>query len=145
MRNNIQANKSVIHEFIDLIWNKNEFDKIDNYLTIDYEDHSLLASLAPNKEGTLFWITATGKSFKHETIIDDMVGEGDKVMLKITMNLKHIGIWRDIEPTNLVFSVNGFRYYHLENGKIKHHWALIDGNAIENQLKNVHNSCKITD
>lgn len=142
-KSNIETNKSIVREFIDVIWNKNRLTDIENYLSADYVDHSLLPTLSPNKEGTLFWITATGKSFEHETMIGDMVCEDDKVMLKITMKLKHIGVWRDIKPTHLEFSINGFRFYRMEEGKIKEHWALIDGNAIENRLKNTNNSCKV--
>lgn len=143
LQNRTVTNKSIISEFIEVIWNENQLDKIDGYLTNDYEDHSLLPSLPPNKEGTLIWINATGKSFKHKTIIDDMVCEDDKVVLKITMRLKHIGVWRNIHPTQLEFSVGGFRYYKLKDGKIKAHWALIDGNAIEHHLKDKNSSCNV--
>lgn len=144
-KNSIETNKSIVREFIEVIWNKNRLVEIENYLSEDYLDHSLLPTLPPNKEGTLLWIKATGKSFEHETIINDMVCEDDKVMLKISMKLKHIGVWRDIAPTHLELYINGFRYYKMQNGKIKEHWALINGNAIENQLKNTHNSCKIVE
>jgi predicted ester cyclase len=64
-------------------------------------------------------------------------------MLKLRMQLKHIGLWRDIEPTNLEISTIGYRYYKLEAGKITEHWSLLDGNAIENQLKSCQHGCKI--
>jgi predicted SnoaL-like aldol condensation-catalyzing enzyme len=136
-------NSIIVTNFIEEIWNQNQFDKMNNYLSDDFIDHSLLPSLPPNKQGMKLWIGATGKSFEHKTIIDDMVCEQNKVMIKISMQMKHIGVWRDIEPTHLDISTVGFRYFQLANGKINAHWALIDGNAIEQQLKDSSAGCKI--
>lgn len=125
------------------IWNRNCFDKIDHYISEDFKDHSLPPSLPADKEGMRLWIIGTGRSFEHKTIIEAMVAEEDQVMLKIRMMLKHIGTWRDIEPTHLEISAVGYRYFKLSGGKIMEHWSLLDGNSIENQLKEASHGCKI--
>lgn len=89
------------------------------------------------------WITGTGMSFDHRTVIEDQVTEGDKSMIKFRMFLKHIGKWRGIAPTSLELSTVGYRYFKLDEGKISEHWALLDGNSIENQLKESALGCKI--
>ena len=136
-------NKLIVLNFIEEIWNQNHFDKIDNYISADFIDHSLPLTLPADKEGMKLWIIATGNSFKHKTIIEDILGEGDRVMLKIRMQLKHIGVWRAIEPTHFDISTVGYRYYKLKDEKIVEHWSLIDGNSIENQLKEARHGCKI--
>jgi predicted SnoaL-like aldol condensation-catalyzing enzyme len=136
-------NKSIVTNFIKEIWNQNQFDKIENYISSDFIDHSLPPIFPPNKDGLIRWITATGSSFEHKTIIDDIVCEDNKVMLKIKMQLKHIGVWRDLVPTHSEISTVGYRYYKLANGKITEHWGLLDGNSIENQLKDAQRGCKI--
>jgi len=136
-------NRSIVTNFIEEIWNQNQFEKIDNYIAYEFIDHSLPPALPPNKEGMKLWIIEVGRSFEHTTLIDDMVCEEDKVMLKIRMQLKHIGIWRDIEPTYSEISTVGYRCYKLAEGKIIAHWALLDGNAIENQLKEAQHGCKV--
>jgi len=137
------VNSSIVKNFIEDIWNQNQFEKLDDYLSSNFIDHSLPPNLPADKEGMTQWINATGKSFEHTTVIDDMVCEGDKVMLKIHMVLKHIGVWRGIEPTHFEISAVGYRYYRLKEGKITEHWSLLDGNAIENQLKDTQHGCKI--
>lgn len=137
------TNKSIVTNFIEEIWNSNQFEKIDNYISADFIDHSLPPNLPANKDGMKLWIIGTGKSFEHKTIIDDIICEDNKVMLKMRMQMKHIGIWRDIEPTHFEITTIGYRYYKLDNGKIIEHWALIDGNSIENQLKEASKGCKI--
>ena len=139
------ANKSIVTNFIEEIWNLNQFEKIDNYISVDFVDHSLPPALPANKVGMKLWINGTGKSFEHKTIIDDIVCEDNKVVLKIRMQLKHIGVWRDIEPTHLKLSTVGYRYFKIADGKIIEHWALLDGNSIENQLKECIQGCKFQD
>ncbi len=137
------ANKTIVSNFIEEIWNQNQLERIDNYVSADFIDHSLPPSLPANKEGMKLWIMGTGKSFEHKTIIDDIVCEDNKVMLKMRMQLKHIGVWRDIEPTHFEISTVGYRYYQLADGKIVEHWSLLDGNSIENQLKEAKHGCKV--
>lgn len=136
-------NKTIITNFIEDIWNKNQFDKIGQYISPNFIDHSLPPNLPADKEGMKRWIIGTGKSFEHTTIIEDMVCENNKVMLKFKMHMKHIGAWRGIEPTCYEVSTVGYRYYQLTNGKITEHWALLDGNSIENQLRHAATGCKI--
>jgi len=72
-----------------------------------------------------------------------MVCEDNSVMIKIRMQLKHIGEWRGIESTGATIDTIGYRYFKLADNKIIEHWALIDGNRIENQLKQTNHGCKI--
>ena len=136
-------NKSIVTGFIEQIWNQNQFEKIDHYISADFIDYSLPPSWPANKEGMKLWIIGTGKSFEHKTIIDDIVCEDNKAILKIRMQMKHIGVWRDIEATHSEISTVGYRYFKLADGKIIEHWALIDGNSIENQLKEAIKGYKI--
>ncbi|HYF69666.1 MAG TPA: ester cyclase [Ohtaekwangia sp.] len=135
--------KSIVTNFIEDIWNKNQFDLIDDYIHPEFIDNSLPASLPSNKEGMKQWILTTGKSFQHKTLIEDLVCENNKVMLKIKIQMKHIGVWRGIEPTYKEISTGGYRLYKISDQKIIEHWALIDGNAIENQLISVQHGCEI--
>jgi predicted SnoaL-like aldol condensation-catalyzing enzyme len=139
----IELNKTIVANFIEEIWNQNQFDKIDNYMSANFVDHSLPPTLPPNAEGMKLWIIGTGQSFEHKTIIDEIVCEEDKVMLKMRMQLKHIGVWRAIEPTHFEISTVGYRYYKIKDSKIVEHWSLLDGNSIENQLKEAAHGCKI--
>ncbi|WPP49949.1 ester cyclase [Catalinimonas niigatensis] len=138
-------NSILIQNFIDQIWNTRAFEKLESFLHSDFKDHSLPPMLPTDKEGTKKWIINTGISFEHNTVIEDQVTEKDKSIVKIKMNLKHIGIWRDIEPTGINLHTIGYRYFKLKGGKIIEHWALIDGQAIENQLKDASHACKIAE
>ncbi|MGN6647971.1 MAG: ester cyclase [Cytophaga sp.] len=138
-------NSKIVSGFIEQIWNKRNFEKSAEYIHPDFKDHSLPTSLAPNVEGMKQWILNTGTSFEHQTIIEDQITEGDKSVVKIKMVMKHIGRWRGLEPTGIELTTVGYRYYKLQAGKIIEHWALIDGQALENQIMNASKGCKIAE
>lgn len=136
-------NLNIVTDFIEQIWNKRDFDKLDNFLHPNFKDHSLPPALPADKKGLKKWVMGTGISFDHNTIIEDHVSEGDKCILKISMNLKHIGTWHDIEATGVELHTSGYRYFKLKDERIIEHWALIDGQTIENELTKAAHGCKI--
>lgn len=138
-------NSFTVQQFIEQIWNKKSFELLDQFLHPAFTDHSLVPKISPNKEGLKKWINATSMSFDHETIIEDQVKEGDQIMVRIKMKLKHIGAWRGIEPTGIELYTNGYRHFKIKDDKIIEHWALIDGERIENQLKEASQGCKIAE
>jgi predicted ester cyclase len=73
--------------------------------------------------------------FEHHTIIDEQVTEPGKSILKVRMQLRHIGEWRGIPATGQEAAAVGYRCFHFEEGRIIEYWALIDGNDVENQLR----------
>lgn len=141
--NKLENNRNLIINFIDVIWNKREFDELNNFIHQDYVDHSLPPNLPANVDGLKLWIAGTGKSFEHISIIEEHVTEGNKSIIKFRMILKHIGPWRDIEPTGAQISTIGYRAFRIAEAKIIEHWALLDGNSIENQLRESLHGCKI--
>ncbi|HEY1019649.1 MAG TPA: ester cyclase [Sediminibacterium sp.] len=138
-------NSILVQHFIEQIWNQEAFDMLDSFLHPDFKDHSLLPTLSPDKEGIKKWISATGISFEHNTTIENQVTEGDQSMIRIKMKLKHIGVWRGIEPTGIEVEAVGYRCFKIKNDKIIEHWGLIDGQSIENQLKEASHGCKVAE
>ncbi|GAB3266253.1 hypothetical protein GCM10027347_34140 [Larkinella harenae] len=136
-------NHALITEFIGQIWNENRFEALDTFLHPDFVDHSLPATLAANREGLKQWILATGQAFEHKTVIEEIVAQGDTCILKFRMNVRHIGAWRGIEPIGTEATAIGYRCFKVRDGKISQHWALLDGNSLENQLRDSAHGCKI--
>lgn len=139
----IEKNRNLIIGFINNIWNDNQFEEIDNYLHPSFTDHSLPPDLTADKTGLIAWITGTGKAFTHYSVIEQQVTDAERSMIKFSMHLKHIGIWRGLQPTGIDIVAVGYRCFGIQDGKIIAHWGLVDGNAIENQIKEATHGCKI--
>ena len=143
MTTSFNATQQLVAGFIRDIWNERRFDRLEQYLHPAFTDHSLPPALAPDVQGLEQWVRLTGQSFEHRTMIDEQVTEPGKSILKIRMDLRHIGEWRGIAATGREIMAVGYRCFLVEEGRIIEHWALIDGNAIENQLRETAQGCKV--
>lgn len=136
-------NKELIAHFIDRVWNRQDWSLLDHFLHPAYQDHSLPAALPANKEGLQKWIMATSASFQHTTIIEDQVTEDDKCVVKIRMEMTHVGDWRGIAPAGREVKTSGYRLYKCLDGKIREAWALVDGQTLESQLTGQTHVCAV--
>ena len=141
--NTLLETSALVADFIENSWNENRLDALKNYLHPNFIDHSLPAGFPPDQEGLKRWIVATSNAFEHKTVIEEQVTEGDSCIIKFRMIVRQIGVWRDIEPVGAEATVVGYRCFKLKDGKISEHWALLDGNSLENQLRNSTHGCKI--
>ncbi|WP_338875183.1 ester cyclase [Spirosoma sp. SC4-14] len=138
--------KQLAINFIEEVWNQQQYGKLDTYLHADYVDHSLPTVLPADRRGLLTWIQATSQSFSHQTVIEDQVAEDNKTILKVKMIMTHIGLWRGIEATGAQVSTTGYRFYRMAENRIIEHWAAIDGTGLEAQLRQkLNEGCKIPD
>lgn len=133
----------IVRNFIATIWNNRNVEELDRFLHPDYVDYSLPPFLTPNAAGLRNWILATSTSFEHTTIIDDQVSEQTTSIIRISMEMKHIGVWRDIPATGRTVITRGYRQFRIADGKIIGHWGLVDGTALENQLRDTTHGCRV--
>lgn len=124
-----------VAKYLDTVWNRRDFERMDEFLHPDFVDHSLPSALPTSKVGTQKWIEMTGVSFEHKTRVDVIVNEGPWVAVKLRMELKHIGTWREWDATFAEIETVGYRFFRVQGQKILEHWALLDAGGIETQLK----------
>jgi predicted ester cyclase len=69
----------------------------------------------------------------HATI-DDLIGEGDKVVGRVTLSGTHRGPFAGAAPTNKRVSWTSIRVWRFENGKVVESWAMQDRLGLLTQL-----------
>lgn len=136
-------NRQIVADFIEEVWNKQRLEKVEEFLHPDFRDYSLPLSFAPDRTGLVAWVAATSSAFEHRTTIEEQITEGDKSVVRITMTLKHIGLWREIPATGITATAPGYRLFRLADGKIVEHRGAIDGAAIESQLRGDAHGCAL--
>ena len=136
-------NSKTITNFIEQIWNQQNFDRLEDFLHPDFMDHSLPPGAQNGAEGLKSWIIATSQSFQHKTIVEDVVADVEKCVVRIRFDLIHFGTWRGMEATGERVNTNGFRMFRLKDGKIIEHWGLLNAQLIENGLKKTAKGCVV--
>lgn len=65
---------------------------------------------------------------------DDIIAEGDKVLVRFTWRGTHKNDFMGIPPTGRTIAVPGMIEYRVANGKIAEHWLQVDNAALMQQL-----------
>lgn len=66
--------------------------------------------------------------------LDDVVAEGGKVAVRLTIRGTHAGDLAGIAPTGRRVEVGVMDLFHLRGGKLSEHWALFDNLGMLRQL-----------
>lgn len=139
----MKSNKEIVQAYIESVWNLRQVDRIDEFVDSNYRDYSFLPAIPPTIDGLKTWIENTTLAFDHKTLIESVIEEDDQVAIRITFEVRHVGKWRNIDPTSRMVSAKGFRFFKLKDQKITHHWALIDGEALQTALTDQYHGCEI--
>ena len=71
---------------------------------------------------------------KYEVFADEMIAEGNKVVVRARLKGKHEGEFNGIPPTYREVKFPFVISYEIENDKIVHHWLIADQAAMMEQL-----------
>ena len=121
-----EENKAVIQRQFDLIQN-GDLDALDEVMTPEVSNYALGGAqigLEPYKK----ILRSIHQTFPDEiTTVDDMIAEGDKVVVRSTMRATHRGsslpILADIKPEGKAVEWQFIHIFRLRDGKIVEHWA----------------------
>jgi predicted ester cyclase len=94
-----------------------------------------LAPAALDKGGLKGFYTALWTGFPDLTItIDELVGEGEKVVWRITALGTHTGPFQGVPPTGKAVKFGAHYTFRFEHGKIVERWSTLDRLALLIQL-----------
>lgn len=139
-----QANIELVRDFIEAFWNQRKFDCIETILTADYVDHAYTPQTA---EGLKQMAIVLNTAFPDQySTINEIITQGDKVIVRLVMRGTHLGAFRGTEPTGNLIEATIYREYVVRDGQISEHWALFDTATLLRQIGaqlSFDNACKI--
>jgi len=71
---------------------------------------------------------------RYELVADDLIVEGEKVVLRFALRATHQGAFMGIPATGRKINVPGIIIYRIADNKIVEHWMQIDSAALMQQL-----------
>lgn len=113
-----ETNKAIVRRFIEQVLNSQRHDLIDEFLVESVELHGVGTPII-GRTAVSEWYAMFASAFPdwHVTI-DDIVAEGDKVVVRITSNGTHQGEMQGIPATGKPYTQHAIVIYRLTNGKI---------------------------
>ncbi|MGO4387492.1 ester cyclase [Microvirga sp. 2YAF29] len=120
-----------IRQFMSTVWDKAQIEAAEGFVTTDYIDHAYDGGLDALK-AQIAQLHGAFPGSLH--MIEDILVEGDRVMLRARLQGRHTGAFRAIPATDAPIDVRVARWFRLENGKIAEHWALLDTISLFRQI-----------
>lgn len=120
---NVQENKNLVRRMIEEVWNRHKLEKAGEFVGGDDVDESI--------EHVRQFLTAFPDA--HITI-EDLIGEGDKVVGRLVGHATNTGPFADQPPTGRKVEINSIRIYRIADGKIVETWAMQDRLGLMEQL-----------
>jgi predicted ester cyclase len=127
----LEKNKALARRYQEEVWGKGNLALIDELLSTDFVDHSLPVGMDPGFTGARAAVQGALDAFPdgHWTV-EDLIAEGDKVVVRWKMQATHEHEFRGIAPVGKPVTIAGITILRIANGKIVERWVNWDALAL---------------
>lgn len=122
-----EANKLLMGRQFEEIWNRHDLDLIDELYAAEYVGHyyPFPAIHGPQMVRQLAIMLRTGFPDSRYTI-EDVIGEGDKVVARYTFRGTHTGDYQRFAPTGKAVEMAGIVISRIADGTFVEEWVNVD-------------------
>ena len=130
----LEANKAVAHRFPEA-FDAGDPTILDEVLAPDFVDRAAGPGEPVDREGQMQVVAAFGRAFPDgQATVEDLVAEGNTVVLRWSFTGTHRGDFFGIPPTGKRVTIRGVDWYHMAGGRITEIWDVIDEVGLLTQL-----------
>jgi predicted ester cyclase len=120
---NVQDNKELVRRMVEQIWNEHNLESVGQFIGDDLLDEAI--------EHDRQFLAA----FPDLVVtIEDLLGEGDKVVGRLLARGTNSGPFAGQPPTGKKVQLRSIRIYRIADGKIVETWAMQDRLGLMEQL-----------
>jgi steroid delta-isomerase-like uncharacterized protein len=128
-------NMAKSRRFMEEAFNKGNMKAVDEFMSANFVEHDPFPGQGPGLQGFKQGLTAFRQAFPDLHVgIDDMIADGEKVVIRSTMKGTHKGTFMNMPPTGKQISVEGIDIVRISGGKAVEHWGLTDTFTMMQQL-----------
>ena len=130
-----EENKASVRRFSEEVFNKKKLAAIDDFYAPNLIDHSLPAGVPGGIEGQRQGIAMLLTAFPDlHLMVEDIIAEGDKIVVRMTFRGTHQGAFVGIPPTGKQVTVTEIAILRIANGKAIEQWTNVDELGLMQQL-----------
>jgi steroid delta-isomerase-like uncharacterized protein len=127
----LEENKVIARRYQEEVWGKGNLDLIEQLVAPDFVDHGLPAGMDPGFAGARRAVQGALDAFPDgEWTVEDLIAEGDKVVVRWKMQATHEHPFRGIAPGGKPVTISGITILRLVDGKIVERWVNWDSLAL---------------
>jgi predicted ester cyclase len=127
--------KALVRRLYEEVFNRGNLSTVDELLAANYIDHTALPGTSPGPEGLKQFTSMFHAAFPdlHFTI-EDLIAEGDTVVVRQTYRGTHKGDLMGISPTGKQVTITSIDIGRFADGKLVEHWGATDSLGLLQQL-----------
>ena len=131
-----EQNKAIVRQMVEEIFNRGNMSRADEFLAPDFVEREELPPGIPRDREGVKQLTAMMRSAfpDFKATIDDIVAEGDKVVIRQTWSGTHKGEFMGVPPTGKSVSFGVIDILRIAGGKCVEHWGQMDNMGLMQQL-----------
>jgi steroid delta-isomerase-like uncharacterized protein len=130
----LDDNKALVRRFIDEIFVQGRPESVDALLSDDFVGHTWPSTGHP-KDDLKAAIARTSKGLSDPRfIVDDLIGEGDRVVARLTAEATQTGEIMGMPASGKRYSIGEIHIFRLRDGKVSEHWHQFDQMGMMRQL-----------
>jgi len=132
----LEANKRLVREFFEAIYNRGEYHRVREFLAERYVNHNGLglSVMGPDDIARLAEAQRTAFPDLHSTL-DELVAEGDRVAVRGHDDATHLGEFMGYPPTGKPVHFTWLDLFRVEGGRLAESWVETDVEAMRGQLR----------
>ena len=131
-----EQNKALIVRFVEELFNKGNMGIVGEIFAPDFiEREQLPPGIPDGSEGVKVLTTMLrSASPDYKAQIDDILAEGDKVVIRMTWSGTQKGEFMGVPATGKRVSFGVIDIIRITNGKVAEHWGQMDSMSLMQQL-----------
>lgn len=115
--------------------NRNDLSVLETDISPNYVDHAALPGFSPGPAGSKAMLSMIHGAFPDlRATIEDVIAEGDKVVVRKSWTGTHEGEFMGVAPTGKRVKFEGIVIWRIEAGQLAERWASIDRFGLMEQL-----------
>jgi steroid delta-isomerase-like uncharacterized protein len=129
-----EESKAVARRYYHDVLNNRRLDALDQLAVADYAEHDPFPGQQDGRPGLMQRVEMLIDAFAPYFEIEDVIAEGDRVVVRWTHTGTHVGEFLGMAPTGRSFNIAGIDIYRMQDGKLAEHWHVVDQFSLLVQL-----------
>jgi steroid delta-isomerase-like uncharacterized protein len=131
----LEENKALVRRYYEAMWNRWDLSLVDALIGEGLTFRGSLGIAVQGREGFRDYMGAVRRAFPDfHNRIEELVAEGDKVVVRLTYTGTQRGELFGIAPTGKRVAYAGVAIFRIEAGRIAEGWVLGDVHGLMQQL-----------
>ena len=131
-----EQNEALVRRMVEELFNRGNVSLADEFLAPDFIEREELPPGTPSgREGVIQMTAMLRSAFPDfKATIDDIIAQGDKVVIRQTWTGTHKGEFMGVPPTGRSVSIGVIDIIRVAGGKFAEHWGQMDSMGLMQQL-----------